>query len=154
MNLPTENKPIAMNQSEETLRLLAALPAPQGLEDRVHAALKSAPRTAKVLEWPEGRAVARGWMRGAAAAAIVFVVVGGGWGIASRVQPAAPAKVIAFPRVTTSNGFGSAGAMRTPQTLNATTAAQPETAAIPKAAGRKQAKKLSAKPANPSRRTE
>ena len=37
-------------------------------------------------------------MRGAAAAAIVFVVAGGGWGIYTRVQPSQPAKVMVMPR--------------------------------------------------------
>ncbi len=128
MNLPTHTNSIRDNNAEETLRLLATLPAPQGLEDRMHAAIKKAPRTATVLAWPESSS--RGWMRGAAAA-IVFVVAGGGWGIAARLHPAEPAKVIAMPRVSTGEGFSSAGAMRTPQTFNvpAPAVAQPAPAA-------------------------
>jgi hypothetical protein len=57
-------------------------------------------------------------MRGAAAAAIVFVVAGGGWGIYSRVQPTPSARVIVMPvRTGVAGGFSNAGAMRTPQTL-------------------------------------
>jgi hypothetical protein len=58
-------------------------------------------------------------MRSAAAAAIVFVVVGGGWGVYSRVQQPQAAKVITMPaRVAAPGGFSNAGAMRTPNTLN------------------------------------
>jgi hypothetical protein len=98
MNLPAQNdfsrKPIsgaeraaAADAAEATLRLIARLPAPDGLEDRVMAGLKTAPRTARVLVWPSLFQPTTGWMRGAAAAAIVFVVAGGGWGIYSYVQP-------------------------------------------------------------------
>ena len=66
--------------------------------------------------------------RAAAAAAIVFVVVGGGWGVYSRVQPPAQSKVIVMPqRVNGAGGFSSAGAMRTPQTLNGPVLAHPVT---------------------------
>ncbi|MGA9784021.1 MAG: hypothetical protein WBQ52_17820, partial [Terracidiphilus sp.] len=59
-------------------------------------------------------------LRGAAAAAIVCIVAGGGWRIYSRVQtPAAPtANVVVMPaRVGTQGAFSNAGAMRTPDTL-------------------------------------
>lgn len=105
--------------AETTLRLLATLPAPDGIEDRVIAGLQAAPRSARVLHWPEMLQPTGSWMRGAAAAAIVFVVAGGGWGIYTRVQPTQPARVIAMPpRAGGAGGFSSAGAMRTPQTLN------------------------------------
>jgi hypothetical protein len=127
MNSNTEN-PISGNgafsaacNAEETLRLLAALPAPEGLEDRIHnrihAVLSSAPHRGRVLAWP-ARAVAAGWMRAVAAAAIAFVVTGGGWGVYSRVQQGQPATGIAMPRLAAPGGFAGAGAMRTPQTLN------------------------------------
>jgi hypothetical protein len=64
---------------EATLRLIAQLPAPEGLEDRVQAQLRVAPRRARVLSWPAVLRSDSQWMRSAAAAAIVFVVVGGGW---------------------------------------------------------------------------
>lgn len=57
-------------------------------------------------------------MRSAAAAAIVLVVAGGGWNVYSRVQSPQTPKVIAMPRVSAPGGFQSAGAMRTPQTLD------------------------------------
>ena len=113
--------------AEATLRLLANLPAPKGLEDRVMAGLKAAPRTARVLHWPSVLHPTGSWMRGAAAAAIVFVVAGGGWGVYTRVQPGPTTKVIVMPRAGAGRGFSSAGAMRTPQTVNGPLVAQPVT---------------------------
>ncbi len=111
---------------DETLRLIASLPAPAGLEDRLHTALRVPPRPARVLAWPKRLNPQSGWMRTAAAAAIVFVVVGGGWGVYTRVQHNQPAKVIAMPaRMPATGGFSSAGAMRTPQTLPGPVAPQP-----------------------------
>ena len=95
MNDPAHN-PIAQGEAEETLRLIAHLPVPQGLEDRVRAALHSRPRQGRILSWPSVPRLESNWMRSAAAAAIVFVVAGGGWGIYSRVQPP-QAKVIVIP---------------------------------------------------------
>lgn len=101
---------------DATLRLIASVPAPEGLADRVHARLRSAPRAARILHWPANFITDSSWMRSAAAAAIAFVVVGGGWGVYSRVQPN---KVIAMPpHVAAPGGFSNAGAMRTPQTVN------------------------------------
>ncbi len=107
---------------EDTLRLVAGLPAPAGLEERVHKALRAAPRNGRVLAWParlRARTVLEShWVRAAAAAAIVFVVVGGGWGVYSRVQPGPGGKVIVMPqRAPSSGGFQGAGAIRTPETL-------------------------------------
>jgi hypothetical protein len=114
----------AMNadSGEETLRLIAGLPAPAGLEERVHKALRAAPRKGRVLAWPARfrakTVMESNWMRAAAAAAIVFVVVGGGWGVYSRVQPGPAGKVIVMPqRMPSSGGFSGAGAIRTPQTI-------------------------------------
>jgi hypothetical protein len=116
----------ASQSAEATLRLIAGLPAPQGLEDRVLSGLKSAPRSARVLHWPSILQPTGSWMRGAAAAAIVFVVAGGGWGIYTRVQPTQPARVLVMPpRVGPSGSFSGAGAMRTPQTINGPVLAQP-----------------------------
>ena len=109
---------------QSTLRLIANLPAPEGLEDRVQAALDAAPAAARqsgrILAWPAVFKPQAGWVRAAAAAAIVFVVAGGGWSIYSRVQPAQSAGAGAFPTriAAPAAGFSSAGAMRTPQTLN------------------------------------
>jgi hypothetical protein len=119
---------------EETLRLLASLPAPEGLEERIETSLKAAPRAgagkARILRWPVALCLENSWARVAAAAAIVAVVVGGGWGICSFVQPSQPARAIAAPpRVAApSGGFSNAGAMRTPQTLNGPIVASPTVA--------------------------
>jgi hypothetical protein len=127
MNSPNDMKLSSKSAAEAgdpdgILRVIASLPVPDGLEDRVHSALRGARRTASVLPWPAAQARGRGWMHGtlgrtAAAAAIVFVVAGGGWGVYSHVQPSAAPKVIAMPRVASPGGFSSANAMRTPQTL-------------------------------------
>jgi hypothetical protein len=75
-------------------------------------------------------------MRSAAAAAIVFVVAGGGWGIYSRVQQPHSAKVIVIPHGPAPGEFTNSGAMRTPKTLNgpivsSPAAAQPAKAKVP-----------------------
>jgi hypothetical protein len=104
------------SSAEETLRWIARLPSPEGLEDRIHQALKSAPRRGRLLAWPSATGAGGGWMRAAAAAAIAFVVAGGGWGVYSRVQPAKT--TVLPPHVAGPGSFSSAGAMRTPDTLN------------------------------------
>ncbi|MGA2217997.1 MAG: hypothetical protein ABSG51_07915 [Terracidiphilus sp.] len=106
---------------EKTLRLIAHLPAPEGLEERVRTGLRDRrlAGTARVLDFPAALRPGSDWMRSAAAAAIVFVVVGGGWGIYSRVQQPQGAKVIAMPaRVASPGGFSNSGAMQLPKTLN------------------------------------
>ncbi len=120
----------AEGSAEETLRLIARLPVPDGLEVRVMGELKSgqglkAGRGGRVLHWPSVLHPGGSWMRSAAAAAIVFVVAGGGWGIYKRVQPGPAAKVIVLPRAGTGGGFSNAGAMRTPQTLSLPLVAAP-----------------------------
>jgi hypothetical protein len=136
MNDPTQNsfsnRPVAgsgLSSAETTLRLIARLAAPEGLEDRVRARLAAAPRGGRILAWPAALSLDSGWMRSAAAAAIVFVVAGGGWGVYSRVQRPQPARVIVLaPRAPAQGGFASAGAMRTPQTLNGPVVAHPAAA--------------------------
>jgi hypothetical protein len=124
MTDPTHN-PITQGEAEETLRLIARLPVPKGLEDRVHVALLTRPRQGRIISWPSAPRLESNWMRSAAAAAIVFVVAGGGWGIYSHVQQP-QAKVIVMPvHVATQGGFSSAGAMRTPNTLNGPVLAHP-----------------------------
>ena len=138
MKQTTQNK-IANNSGpdavqgtvEDTLRLIANLPAPEGLEDRVYASLRtaqqSAPHKGRVLAWPgTGFRLGSDWMRSAAAAAIVLVVAGGGWGIYTRVQPAKG--IAAPPHVAAPVGFSSSGAMRTPNTLNGPVLTHPMTA--------------------------
>jgi len=133
--------------AELTLRLIAGLPAPVGLEGRVEASVRAAakePGRARLLSWPAPRWDSA-WMRGAAAAAIVFVVVGGGWGVYSRVQPAQQPRVIAMPRTVAPGGFSNAGAMRTPQTLNGPVVTHPAATVAPPVASQ-------TKPARPKGR--
>ncbi len=124
--------------AEETLRLVARLDAPQGLEDRIKTGLRTAPRNGNVLPWHAVLHSRRGWMhnammRGAAAAAIVFAVAGGGWGVYTRLQTAqAPKAIILPPRLSAPGGFSSAGAMRTPQTLDRPVLTHKVTTAQPK----------------------
>jgi hypothetical protein len=135
----------ARSPAEETLRLIASLPAPEGFAERVEAGLRLAPRSvsvrARILAWPVAlrldHALDQPWLRTAAAAAIVAVVAGGGWGISARFQPPPPASAVTLPpRVSAPGGFSSAKAMRTPQTLIGPTvadlaAAHPALAAPP-----------------------
>jgi len=125
---------------DETLRLISSLPAPHGLEDRVHRALRArSDRRGRVLSWPRRLSPQNGWMRTAAAAAIVFVVVGGGWGVYTRVGHYQPSNVIPMPlHMPAAGHFSSAGAMRTPQTLPGPVVVHPLTA---RAAQAKRSKK-------------
>lgn len=109
--------------AEATLRLIASLPAPDGLERRVIAGLRSAPPSRQIISWPAMLKPPESLFRAAAAAAIVFVIAGGGWGIYTQVQPRTI--VVAPFRVNPSGGFSNAGAMRTPQTVPAPVVAQP-----------------------------
>lgn len=113
----------AASDAEATLRLIASLPAPEGLEKRVIAGVRSAPRSGRLLNWPDLLNPTEDWLRSAAAAAIVFVIVGGGWGVYSRVQPIS---AIAPPPLTGAvGGFSNAGAVRVPQTVPAPVVAKP-----------------------------
>jgi hypothetical protein len=113
---------------EDTLRLIAGLPAPEGLADRVQSGLRNASQTAnqtgRVLRWRAPLTSPGGWMhstvaRGAAAAAIVCVVAGGGWTVYSRVSPPPAARVLVMPPRAGGNtgGFAPAGAKHVPETL-------------------------------------
>ena len=113
----------AARDTDATLRLLATLPAPDGLEKRVIAGLRSAPRTARVLNWRGALNPTENWLRSAAAAAIVFVVIGGGWGVYSRVQTASA--IAAPPSTGAAGAFSNAGAVRVPQTVPAPVVVQP-----------------------------
>jgi hypothetical protein len=121
-----------VRNAEETLRMIATLPAPDGLADRVQARLGSAPRRPFLLTWSGGGR--NGWMfrpifsqglRGCAAAAIVVLVAGGGFTIYSRVQRSPNANVVVPARVGNGGGFSNAGAMRTPDTLKGPVLANP-----------------------------
>ena len=118
MNLRSHNSMDRTGTGEDTLRLLAGLPAPEGLESRVHASLRNAPRQARVLAWPLVLRADAAWVRATAAAAIVMVVAGGGWGIYSKVQPLQQGKLPAVPaRVSAPSGFSGAGMVSTPKTI-------------------------------------
>lgn len=121
---------------EDTLRMIANLPAPAGLTDRIKTGLASAPDGARILLWRGPLVPAGGWMfgalaRGAAAAAIVGIVAGGGWRIYSHVQPTPSADVIVLPSpgVPQGAGFSSAGAKRLPETLQGPVLKHPVTPA-------------------------
>ena len=106
---------------EETLRLIARLSAPEGLEERVQAGLRAVSPKARILRWPDALRLENVWMqnllRASAAAAIAALVIGGCWSISTRYQPAQPTSAVAAPlRGNAQGGFSSAGAMRT--TLN------------------------------------
>jgi hypothetical protein len=119
--------------------LIAGLPAPEGIELRVKTALRNAPRqsAANLFEWPlgprrswpdswAGSWMENVWMKGAAAAAIVCVVAGGGWQVYSHVQPKQAAAAV--PHV--GSGFSSAGAIRTPHTLDGPMQMHPQASGI------------------------
>jgi hypothetical protein len=137
MNFSKQNPVVrdsGVSDAEDTLRLIANLPAPEGLEKRIEASLRVAPHTtthkARILSWPVALPLEKAWVRAAAAAAIVFLVLGGGWGVVALVQSSQPARAIAAPPDTphgvAPGGFSNAGAMRTPQTLDHPVVAQPE----------------------------
>ena len=127
MSPSSENRfvrPAGPLTTEDTLRLIANLPAPEGLEDRVRAKLQSAPRRATVLAWPVG--LGGGWMRAAAAAAIVMVIAGGGWGVYSHIQVAPVPSAVVDPQPLNGAGrFSTAGAMHVPQTVEGPVVAAP-----------------------------
>ena len=118
------NRRESSGTGEDTLRLIANLPAPAGLADRVKAGLASAPQAGRILMWRDPLRPAGGWMystfaRGAAAAAIVGIVAGGGWRIYSRVQPGPVGNAIVLPGPTApqGGGFSNSNAKRVPETL-------------------------------------
>lgn len=97
------------------MRLIASLPAPRGLEDRIQAQLRTAPRKARIFAWPSVRTSA--WMQSAAAAAIVCVVAGGGWGIYSHVQSGLAARAALVAHEPEGGQFSTGEARRRPQTV-------------------------------------
>jgi hypothetical protein len=107
------------HEADDTLRLVAMLPPPENLTDRVHARLASAAAT------PPRRGFWSYWLPAqrvqfAAAAALVLAVVGSTWSAyhqhpqlgttAPAVRPAPPAPA--------AGGFGTASTVRVPPTLN------------------------------------
>jgi hypothetical protein len=126
MSFPTRNefdRNTVVADAERALRLIATLPPPVGIEERVKAGLRTPPRQKNLVRWPSATGP-RGWMhssamRAAAAAAIVAVVAGGGWEVYSHIRVAPQPAAIAVPQpIDGRSGLSSAGAMRTPQTLD------------------------------------
>jgi hypothetical protein len=109
-------------EAEQTLRMVAELPPPSELTDRVHQRLSHArasmPRRRFWSFWlPAQR------LQFAGAAALVVVFVGSTWSVyyskTSHVKRGAPIGVAApqGPVAPASGGFGTAGAERHPSTL-------------------------------------
>lgn len=127
---------------DDTLRLIANVSVPDGIEERVHAVLNTS-RQARILDWPATLGFSHfwdgsSWMRAAAAAAIVLVVGGGGWGVYMHVEhPGARVVVIPAARPAAAGGFSSAGAIRTPQTVKGPEVTAQPTVRTSKAAARK-----------------
>jgi hypothetical protein len=111
------------HDADATLRLIAGLPTPDGLENRVIAGLRSAPRSGRMISWPRLINPTENWLRSAAAAAIVFVIIGGGWGVYSHVQTTSA--IAAPPSTGAAGAFSNAGAVRVPQTVPAPVVLQP-----------------------------
>jgi hypothetical protein len=136
MSFPSQNgfdRSAGAIEAEKTLRLLASVPAPKGIEERVKAGLRSAPRQAQLVRWPLAAGSGGGWMhnsmmRAAAAAAIVIVVAGGGWEVYSHIRVAPePAAAAAPQHVGGQSGFSTAATRRVPQTLEGPILAVPVT---------------------------
>lgn len=115
---------VVVADAEKALRLVATLPAPEGIEERVKSGLRNPSRQTEVLRWPFASGHRNGWMhsaamRAAAAAAIVVVVAGGGWEVYTHIRVAPEPAAIAVPQpIGGHSGLSAAGAMRTPQTLD------------------------------------
>ena len=119
-HFPSRDSRNSSATGEDTLRLLAGLPAPAGLDERLKAGLRQSPQTGRILIWRGPLRPVGGWMhasafRGAAAAAIVCAVAGGGWQMYSHLQMPPTAKGIAAPSA--GSGFSTAGGLRRPETL-------------------------------------
>jgi hypothetical protein len=130
MKSPGQNgfhRDVRLDDAQETLRLIATMPAPFQLEERVKARMQAVPSRGEMWllsglsGWMTGSA-----MRAAAAAAIVLVVAGGGWAVYSHIQlPATPTAVVEPQMPATTGGFSAAGATRKPQTLEGPVVATP-----------------------------
>lgn len=147
-----------LHDVDATLRMITTVPVPEGLEERVHATLRVAPRGARVLAWPttlrpQAAWLGSGWARTAAAAAIVFVVAGGGWGVYLR-SPHAASKVVTMPSAQKAGGFSSTGAIHTPDSIQGPLITNPATAtpliAKPSAHSKTHPGKLKVKTTNPA----
>jgi hypothetical protein len=140
MNISTHNdidlgRNAVVIDAEQSLRLIASLPAPVGIEDRVKSGLHSHSSQTGVIAWPlsssnRSRWAQASYLRAVAAAAIVFVVAGGGWGVYARFGPAPAPAAEAVPQRIDGGGGGlsPAGARRTPTTVEGPVIAVPKNA--------------------------
>jgi hypothetical protein len=136
MNLSTQNdsdRSASVMDAEKTLRLLAMLPAPEGIADRVKSRLHAAPRKTGVISWPMTASGTR-WtqlaaLRAAAAAAIVLAVAGGAWEVYAHIRIAPEPAAVATPQRVDAGrgGLSAAGAVRKPKTLDGPVVAVPAT---------------------------
>lgn len=115
------NSPADGGELDETLRLLTRMAIPDGLEERVHARLRSVGRQSvfgQLLDHVRGivSAPAAGWMRAVAAASLAAVVGGGGWMVYGNAHVGGMGAE-SGTGLSTGGAFGSAGAMRRPQPL-------------------------------------
>jgi hypothetical protein len=123
--IPIRKRGEASNSAEKalaTLRAVAQLPAAEGLQERMKAGLMQRMRAGLPPAEEREEFGARSWMqsaamRGLAAAAIVLIVVAGGWGAARYGRRPASSRPMGIPRMATPGEFTNSGAMRTPQTL-------------------------------------
>lgn len=152
MNISTHqnlDRNAATIDAEQSLRLIASLPAPVGLEDRVKSGLRSSSSQTSVIAWPlsssnRSRWAQASYLRAAAAAAIVLVVAGGGWGVYARFgQAPAPAADAVQQRIDLGGGLSPAGARRTPTTVEGPVIAVPSNASQQTDAGGVSAQKPS-----------
>jgi hypothetical protein len=107
------------HDAEETLRLVAAMPPPEGLTDRVHAQVGhhllgvARDSTERRGFWSLWMPVRR--LQFAGAAVLVIAVAGSTWGVYHSKSGAAVVRPGGATPAT--GGFGSAGAVRVPPTL-------------------------------------
>jgi hypothetical protein len=135
-------KIVNLEEVERTLRLVAGLDAPLGLAERVKARVapaQAAPARGRLLAWPQSRAGRAQWLRGAIAAGLLAAVAAGGAVAYRWVAPASMAHTApATARPAVQQKFSTAGAMRTPLTLQgpaAPLATHPRTAVASTARG-------------------
>jgi len=117
-SLPQNAQYESDHEADETLRRVATLPPPAGLEDRVHRRLRSQQSTLPARSiWALWMPVRR--LQYACAALLVLALAGSTWRLyhtkndAVVIQPAPQTGSPATP----GNSFGSAGAERHPSTL-------------------------------------
>jgi hypothetical protein len=109
-----------VNEGLETLRLLAEMPAPAGLEDRVHRRISAAHEARKQRSfWSLWKPAQR--LQFAGAAVLMVVIGASSWTVfRGRVvteTPGQPAPASPAP-VSPAGGFAPAGAERRPSTVN------------------------------------